>query len=205
MPWFRRRRGVNVGTYEAPDPIEPPPVERIVAEGVIIADSVVRLKLRNRVIVAALRDRENFRRAELVAQASKQLRALASNELETAERVRRRRDDRFVEGPLLDDPEFDEDGLRESRRRESVHRALAEALHLHAHDFAALEEVVEQARTQAWLEVGPVIAKRASDTAVRFIPDAHYETQRSERIAALIALDLADLAAERGYSLFGHA
>jgi hypothetical protein len=203
MPWFRRRRGVDVGTYEAPNPVEPPPVQQIVDEGLIIADSVVRLKLRNRVIVDALRDRENFTSAKLAAKAAKQLRSLAANERETAERVRSRRDDRDLADPFPEFSDYAESDLRESSRRERVHLALADALEERSHDAAVLENLVEQARTEAWKDVAEVIAQRASDTAVRYVPDSHYELQRAERIAALIALDLADLAAERGYALFG--
>ncbi len=203
MRRFRRAGRVDVGTYEAPAPVEPAPIDRIVDEGVLIAESLVRMKIRNRVIVDALRDRKDLKRAKLAARAAKHLLKLAANELATAERVRARRDDRDVSDPLQDDQGYDDDGLRESKRRETVHLALADGLTARAHDRAALRSLIEVARQEAWRDVAPVLESRATDAARVYLVDSRYAAERDDRIAAFIALDLAGLAAERGYSLHG--
>jgi hypothetical protein len=205
MRMFRRGRGVDVGTYVAPDPTPPVPIERIVDEGILIAENLVRMKLRNKVIVDSLRDRKDLKRAKLMVRASKQLLKLADNERATAERVRERRENADVSDPLQEYAGYDEDERIESKRRETVHRALADSLAERARDQKALRALIEGARGEAWRDVSAVLEQRATDTARVYIVDSRYAEERDERIAALIALDLAELAAERGFSLHGLA
>ena len=199
MRWFRRQSAVKLGTYKAPVPTDPPPVARIVEDGVLIAESLVVVTLRNQVIVDALRDKRDFDGAALAGVASRELERLADNEWETAERLRLRR-----EAPGIDDdwPEYSDtinDHRRESERRESVHRAMSAAFAGRADDRDILSSLVERSRTAAWEDIAAVLIDRA-----RFeepIRDADYESRRNERLGALIALDLSELAAERGVSL----
>ena len=196
MRWFRRRRGEWLGTYEPPEPRDPAPIEDVVNDGMLIADSVVRMTLRNRIIVDSLRDRRDLDRTALADAAAAELEALADNEWESAQRVRFRR-----EGVRLDDPFPDENTTEyriESERREKVHIAMSEAFAARATQRDILDALVERARLEAWDEVAPVLAERsAGERPV----DADYAAQRDERIAALLALDLTALAAERGVTL----
>lgn len=200
MRWFRRRRGVDVGTYEAPPRSEPAPVERVVEEGVLIGESVVRMTLRNRVIVDALRDRRDLDRASLAGVAAHELENLADHEWESAERIRFRRNNARIDDPLQEEG-LDPDERRESSRREKVHRAMSEAFAARAAEDEALLHLVERARTEAWDEVGPVLLARADAAAHDIVPDARYDQERADRIGALVALDLTGLAFERGVEL----
>jgi len=197
MRWFRRRRGGWLGTYEPPEPREPAPIEDVIDDGMLIAESVLRMTLRNRIIVDSLRDGRNLDRSALAAVAAAELEALADNEWESAQRVRFRR-----EGVRLDDPFPDENTdeyRRESERREKVHLAMSEAFAARAAQPDILESLVERARREAWDEVAPVIVERAATEEP--VADAVYAAERDERIAALLALDLTALAVERGVEL----
>ena len=197
MRWFRRRRGGWLGTYEPPEPREPAPIEDVIDDGMLIAESVLRMTLRNRIIVDSLRDGRNLDRSALAAVAAAELEALADNEWESAQRVRFRR-----EGVRLDDPFPDENTdeyRRESERREKVHLAMSEAFAARAAQPDILESLVERARREAWDEVAPVIVERAAMEEP--VADAVYVAERDERIAALLALDLTALAVERGIEL----
>jgi hypothetical protein len=197
--WRRsgRRSGVDLGTYVAPDPVEPAPVEQIVAEGALIGESVVRLALRNRVIVDALRDHRDLDTGALAAAAAREFERLADQEWESAERIRLRRSVRRSDPEALDDP----DRERESERRERVHRAMSDAFAARAADQPAVAAVVEKSRAEAWSEVGAVLLDRAGDRALVLDRDPAYGAERADRIGALLALDLTRLAQERGVDL----
>jgi len=201
MRWFRRRseRGsrLDLGRYVAPAPTEPAPVEQIVADGSLIGASVVRLALRNRVIVDVLRDRRDLDVAALASAAANEFELLADQEWESAERIRLRRGMRESD---LDVPD-DADRLRESERRESVHRAMSDAFAARAGDETTLAAIVEQARAEAWSEVAAVLVERAGDRALVLDRDPGYDAERADRLGALLALDLTRLALERGVDL----
>lgn len=198
MRWFRRQKWVELGTYEPPEPSDPAPIERVVDDGMLIAEAVIRMTLRNRVIVDALRDRRNLDREALSALAAAELEALADNEWESAERIRFRRDNKRVDDPLQDGLPTEAE-LRESRRREEVHRAMSEAFAARAKQRDILDAVVERARSEAWEEVAPVIVDRAGHPEPEV--DAGYAQELPERVATFLALDLMGLAAERGVEL----
>jgi hypothetical protein len=194
MRWLRTTRRVDLGKYEAPPEAAPVPIESIVADGVLISEAVVRMTLRNHVVVDALRERRDVDRTRLRALAAAEYDAFADHEWESAERLRMRRSMIRLDDPLqeygLTNPE-----RRESERREQVHRALSDAYADRTYDDAALDALVARAIAQAWLEVAPVLATRARSTVV--VEDADYARKRGERTAALMA-DLEALAAERG-------
>jgi hypothetical protein len=198
MRWIRRlgRRGLNLGTYVAPAPVAPAPVEQIVAEGALIGASVVRLTLRNRVIVDVLRDRRDLDVDRLAAAAAKELETLADQEWASAERIRLRRNvERAGAGGM--DPER----LAESLRRESVHRGMSDAFAKRAADPAVVGEIVERSRDEAWAEIAAVLSQRAGDWALVLERDPRYDQERAERLGVLVAVDLTELAQERGVQL----
>lgn len=200
MRIFRRRAlRLRLGTYEAPEPTEPPAVESIVEDGVLIGDSVVRMALRNRVIVNALRERADLDRDELASAAAAELEALADHEWESAQRIRFRRDSTTVDNPFPEDADEVDEHRRESERRERVHIAMSEAFAARAGQRDILDSLVERSRAEAWDEIAEVIVERAGHEET--VPDAEYATHRTERIGALLALDLSALAAERGVAL----
>lgn len=199
MRWFRRRSSVELGTYRAPEPVEPPSVDRIVDDGVLIAESLLVMTLRNQVIVDALRDRRDFDADALAALGARELQALADNERETAERLRLRREAIRVDSLWPEDAALIDERRRESQRREAVHRAMSAAFAVRAGDPGILSALVERSRAGAWDEIADVIVDRA--TAVAPQRDIRYEAHRDERMAALVALDLSELAVERAVPL----
>lgn len=200
MRWFRRKRGwVELGTYEPPEPTEPAAIESIVADGMLIAESLLRMTLRNHIIVDALRDGRDLNRDALAAAAAQELEALADQEWESAQRVRLRREAQRIDDPLQEDAEFADEYRRESQRRERVHFAMSDAFAARARERDVLDSLVERARVEAWEEIGPVIAARAMEEEPAV--DESYAAERAERVAALLALDLTALAAERGVEL----
>ncbi|MBG6053830.1 hypothetical protein IWX81_000220 [Salinibacterium sp. CAN_S4] len=199
MRLFRRRSSVELGTYKPPAPVEPPPIPRIVDDGVLIAESLLVMTLRNQVIVNVLRDRRDFDQESLFSMATKELETLADNEWETAERLRMRREHTSVDDPWLEDPDISGDHRRESQRREAVHRAMSDAFAARASDRDVLSALVERSRAGAWDEISTVLVDRAFQPEP--VRDADYQAHRGERLGALIALDLSELAAERGVSL----
>ena len=199
MRLFRRRSSVDLGIYKSPAPLKPPPIPRIVEDGMLIAESLMVMTLRNQLIVNVLRDKRDFDEESLFSLATRELESLADNEWETAERLRMRREHTSVDDPWLEDPDISGDHRRESQRREAVHRAMSDAFAARASDRDVLSALVERSRTGAWDEIATVLMDRATvDEPAR---DADYAAHRMERLAALLALDLSELAAERGVSL----
>jgi hypothetical protein len=201
MSWLRRRKRVDLGLgrYVAPAPVDPAPAERVAAEGVAIAEAVVRLGMRNRIIVDSLRDRRGFDTTALLTWAAAEFEALALRELEAAERIRQRSDWPTVGDPLVEDADEVDDERRELRWREAARRATAEAFRALAADERRLIDLVEQARIEAWHDVAGVIMERVDAASHR--EDADYAAERSNRMAELVALDLSALAIERGHPL----
>jgi hypothetical protein len=186
---FRRRRH-DVGTYEAPDESPEAPIDRVIEEGVLIAESSVRLMLRNRIVVGALRDRVDLDRDDLARAAAAALLEVADQEWESAQRLGFHPIDPF------EDPEYS----AERARRERLRRALSDALAARAEDADALAALVERARVEAWDEIGPYLETHLGEPVMR-LDDAHYARDRADRLATFIALDLTELAVERGAEL----
>ncbi len=198
MGWLRKRR-VNLGAYVAPEPVDPSPPERVAAEGVAIAEAVVRLGMRNRIVVDSLRDRLGFETAPLLAWAASEFETLAGREDEAADRIRERRDWSPVDSPLVEGADDIDAQRRDLQWREAARRATAAAFRATAGDQRRLIELVEQARIEAWQDVASVIMDRVD--AGGHAEDAHYAAERANRMAELVALDLSALAIERGEPL----
>jgi len=197
MGWRRRKR-VDLGAYIAPDPVDPSPPERVATEGVAIAEAVIRLGLHNRIVVDSLRDKRGFATEPLRLWAAAEFEQLATLEEAAADRLREQRD-WSAPDPLIEDSDTVDAVRRELRWREAARRATAAAFRERATDDQRLIELVEQARIEAWHDVATVIIDRA-DVAVHRA-DARYAAERSDRMAELIALDLTELANERGTPL----
>jgi hypothetical protein len=201
MRWFRRQR-LDLGTYVVPEPVAPAPVGQIVAEGALIGESVVRMALRNRVIVDALRDRRDLDVDRLAVLAAREFETLADQEWASAERIRLRRNVQSTEqGADAGDDGLDLARLQESLRRESVHRGLSDAFAARGVDGESVARVVERSRGEAWAEIAAVIEQRAGERALVLDRDARYDEERAERLHILIAVDLTALAHDYGVRL----
>jgi hypothetical protein len=187
----RLRRGrVDVGRYEAPEPTDPLPVEEIAEEGVLIAASAVRMAVKNRQIVRALRDRADYSEKAAVAAAREVFRALAREKREDVERlddiIEHTRDRPGRATHQADYREADADNLD---RREQVSDILADRLEELAADDDYLLGVVDAARNAAWDEIGASIEAKLARRPELEDPDA-YRAARARRLKELIAVDL---------------
>jgi hypothetical protein len=193
----RLRRGrVDVGTYEAPQPTEPLPVEEIAEEGVLIAASAVRMAVKNRQIVRALRDRADYSEKAAMKAAREVFRALAREKRDEVARL-----DDIIEtsrdrpGRALHQTDYRQGDAELLERREQVSDILADKLDELAEDDDYLRDIVVTARDAAWDEIGASI-----EAKLRRRPelDAHtreYQQQREARIRDLLSVDLALLEA----------
>lgn len=187
----RLRRGrVDVGRYEAPPPTDPVPVEEIAEEGLLIAASAVRMAVKNRQIVRALRDRDDYSEKAAVAAAREVFRALAREKREEVERL----DDIIEESKdrpgraqhQTDYRRADADNLD---RREQVSDILADRLDDLADDDRYLLGIVDAARNAAWDEIGSSIEAKLARRPELEDP-VTYRAQRERRIQQLLAVDL---------------
>jgi hypothetical protein len=188
----RIRRGrVDVGRYEAPEPTEPVPVEEIAEEGHLIAASAVRMAVKNRQIVRALRDRADYSEKEAVSAAREVFRQLAREKRDEVERL----DDiidRTKERPgrALHQTDYRKADATNLDRREQVSDILADRLDELAEDDAYLLSVVEAARNAAWDEIGSSIEAKLRRRPELEAHTREYKEQRDQRIRQLIKVDL---------------
>jgi hypothetical protein len=213
---------VDLGEFKAPPELPLAPIEQVVEEGHMIAASAVRMAVKNRLLVRALRDDREYDPDALVNAARLQFTELAEENEEAAERLEaeQRREARAAEGarkprrylggkPIVERPE--------QVRGPQVYRMLAESLRATAADDDELLGVVAAARDDAWDELGREVEARlgagddgparpprraelpASVTLDPAVPvDADYARERDQRMRALIDEDLAALAFQAG-------
>lgn len=182
---------MDVGTYEAPEPIEPPPVEDIAEEGVLIAASAVRMAVKNRQIVRALRDRADYSEKVAVSAAREVFRALAREKRDDVDRlddiIERSRD---RPGRALHQTDYRKADAELLERREQVSDILADRLDELSEDDAYLLEVVNAARSAAWDEIGASIEAKLARRPELEAHTREYRDQRARRIGELIKVDL---------------
>lgn len=187
---LRRRGRVDVGTYVAPEPIDPVPVEEIAEEGVLIAASAVRMAVKNRQIVRALRDRSDYSERVAVSAAREVFRALAREKRADVERL----DDIIEEtrdrpGRALHQTDYRKADAPHLERREQVSDILADRLDEISENDEYLLEVVDAARNAAWDEIGASIEAKLMRRPE--MEDAReYSADRARRIKQFKAVDL---------------
>jgi len=157
----------------------------------------VRLAVKNRMIVAALRDGLDYDHADYAAFATDRIVEVADHEESAATQLRRRID-------LAALPSDDADRI-EYERRALIRSELARALMAVTEDQEALRAIIDASRHAALDDVATTLGQRAvgpsASTDEHYLPGPDYETEKDDRVAALIVLDLALLAVERGTSL----
>ena len=181
---------MDVGTYVAPEPTVPPPVEEIAEEGVLIAASAVRMTVKNRQIVRALRDRADYSEKAAMAAAREVFRALAREKREDVERlddiIDRTRD---RPGRALHQTDYRKADAELLERREQVSDILADRLDELAEDDDFVRQTVDAARNSAWDEIGSSIIAQLMRRPE--LDDAEeYDRERARRIKQLVAVDL---------------
>lgn len=184
MALFHRPQRADVGYYETPPRAEIAPIQRVVDEGVLISTSAVRMAVKNRLIVSALRGHHNYDPTALAVAAAHEFTALARQNDQMAERL----DQRHGQEDAVDGAEDEE-----HTRRPLLLRQLALALRREATDREHLRDIVERAREDAWHEVGRAISSRLRSQGFNASGEPDYNRDRAERIRALITIDLAAL------------
>lgn len=165
----------------------------------MIAYSALRMAVKNRIIVDVLRDRLDFDPERLARFARTHLEALAEQEHATAIRLEHDPHRRKQQRDGLDGQPADP--LRgEKERRGHIIRLLADSLDRDLTDEEAIHGIVDAARLAAWDEIQGSITRQARAVAP-VDREPGYEEERTERIGAFVALDLAGLAHERGVAL----
>ena len=196
MNLFRRRSSVDLGRYEGPLAVPVAPVSVVIDEGVLIAKSAVRMAVKNRMIVAALRDGLSYDHAQFVAFAVERFSEFAAHEETSAERVRQRRNEQALSLRATSPSDLPQ----ESARREEIHTGLGSALRELADDLQALDAILSDARDDALGEI-TVHAVTASLDGGEVTVDEDYDQGKAERVAALLFIDLSELAVAQGTSL----
>lgn len=188
----RIRRGrVDVGTYEAPPPSEPLPVDEIAEEGVLIATSAVRMAVKNRQIVRALRDRHDFSEQAAMKATREVLRALAREKREEVARL-----DDIIEvarerpGRAQHQTDYRKGDAERLELREQVSDILADRLDELAEDDEFVRKIVVDARDAAWNEIGASIQAQLRRRPELEAHSREYREHRDERMRELIKVDL---------------
>jgi hypothetical protein len=199
----RTRRGrVDVGKYEAPEPVAPLPVEEIAEEGVLIAASAVRMAVKNRQIVRALRDHDDYSETAAMKAAREVFRQLAREKRDEADRL-----DDIIEyarerpGRALHQTDYRRGDAERLQRRERVSDILADRLDELAEDDDYLRGIVVAARDSAWDEIGASIQAQLSRRPELEAHTREYREHRDARLREFVNVDLAllDASAEPEY------
>ncbi len=175
-------------------------LDREIEEGVLLARYAVRMDVKNRIVVETIGDGDRFDADHAALQARGRLGVLQHEALESAARMADvARTVAHVEGRAVHEHDYRSYDRANLRRRRRVYRGVAERLAEIQSDDDAVAALVEQARNDAWGEIGAEIrrglAVRAAAPAP--LPPEERELQRQ----MLVAMDLTALAVERGVDL----
>lgn len=190
---FMKKNRRNVGEFVPPEPQPLAPLDDVINDALKIAYHGVRMAVKNHLIVNALRDGKPFDERELEEFARHEYHLLAIGSREAADRAA---EELESEAHAMDGRQYpggkpvvvDEDHLR----KPEVLRAVADAYEGEAVEPGALGILIDEAKAEAWAEIGAVVAARL--TQPRIEDDPEYLTFRDERLAHFIEEDLAQLA-----------
>jgi hypothetical protein len=181
--WGRRR--ADVGIYLDP-PIRPlAPIEAVIDDALAISLVAVRLAVKNRIIVLALRDHADFDEAALTQFTRFELLQQADENRDTAARL--------ASLPSASSDARQEHEVRRAHqaaidRRPDVHRALESELLLQADDEDKVAAILRGAQAEAAEELNREVRLRL--TRQRVNPDENYRAERQQRLNRLIEEDL---------------
>lgn len=200
MRWFRRKRTKFKPFDRAALPeVEPPTVDEMIDEGVMLAVSAGRMTLRNRFVVEALRGEEPYDDERAAAAAREVLYELMQQADETAELSAEDRESAAQrEGKAKHQHDYRRADTANLRRREKVYSAVALRLQELRDDPAYLSEFAVRARDEAWGDVAGAIEARLDREWPQIEVDAEYELARPERMRELFedlerAVEVAEL------------
>ena len=190
---FIKKKRRSVGEFVPPAPKPLAPLDDVIHDALKIAYHGVRMSVKNHLIVNALRDGKSFDENELHEFARHEYHLLAIGSREAADRAQQdldrnsgSMDGRVYPGgkPVV----VEED----QQRKPQILRAVADAYEYEAVEPAALGILIDEAKTEAWSEIGAVVSARLAQPRIE--EDPEYLTFRDERLAHFIDEDLAELA-----------
>lgn len=166
-------------------------VDRAVEEGMLIARSALTMEVKNRIIVSAVRDNQDFDAAETAHWVGLELATLAKEQAGYAERMNHLAQDvTRTDGSPRGNQEYGPRDYRLLTRRGLAYASLSNQLSGLVEDISFVASVVEDARGQAWSELGSAIGSKLDFGAMR-VADVDYETERESRLQAFLSIDLA--------------
>jgi hypothetical protein len=183
-----------------PEPLSPEEIDAAIADGLLIARFSAVLALKNRLIVAALRDDERFDPETAAGLAREVLETLAVEQLHNSEHasevIEDVQSDRGVARHQHDYKARDVDLLGARRR---VYEEVAASIRRDAQDEATVGRLVDDARTRAWEEISREIEARLDQVRVvsDLVVDDEYRRHRAERMRRVREFDLWELADSR--------
>ena len=191
MALFKKPRR-NVGEFVPPAPQPLAPLDDVIHDALKIAARGVRMAVKNHLIVNALRDGKSFDEQELEAFARNEYELLAADNRQMADRAEEqlakdadKMDGRVYPGgkPVVVEEEH--------QRKPVILRAVADAYENEAITPEALAKLIDEAKAEAWSEIGAVVAARLAQPRIE--DDPEYLTFRDERLAHFLDEDLAEL------------
>ncbi|MFB2556188.1 hypothetical protein [Herbiconiux liangxiaofengii] len=183
-----------------PEPLSADEIDAAIADGVLIARFSAVLALKNRLIVAALRDDRSFEASTAAAYAREVLEELAleqeHNSEHASEVIEEAQSDRGVARHQHDYKARDVDMLGARRR---VYEEVAQRIRRDSADDVAVALLVDDARTRAWEEISREIESRLDRVRVAadVVVDDDYRRHRAERMRRVREFDLWELADSR--------
>ncbi|WP_440710595.1 hypothetical protein [Herbiconiux sp. YIM B11900] len=190
-------RWLGTGEEIQAKPLPPHELEAAIADGLSIARFSVVLALKNRLIVAALRDDLPFDTATAAVMAREELEEIAREQdrnIEHAEDVSESVGSAHGAARHEHDYKARDLALLTARRR--VYEAVAAQSRADADDPERVAELVEDARLRAWEEISREVAARLDVTgaAEQVVVDERYLAEREGRMRRLREIDLWELA-----------
>ena len=186
MAWLRRsRRPKFLGSFVAPEAIPPASIDELVEEGELISAAAVRLAVKNLIITGSLRDELPFDEERYRAAVADELRALARERDDDADRIaedRARAAGRFGHAEHFHDYRSEDAVIL--RRREDYSRRLAVRLRELAGDEEFARETAARAQEAAWDEIASSVKARLTRAAT-IADEPDYVIERIDRLREL--------------------
>jgi hypothetical protein len=169
------------------------PIRHLVRDGMLLATAGVRMAIKNRIIVRALRDHEDFDETILIAEVQREFLSRVSETFEELERVSVARESaKALDGRPSHNTDYRRADLPTLKRRVKVLARLAEALSVASQDDELAGNLIGLARQSALDEIIDAASWRTSSN-VPALESARYLDGLEDRKIQLRA-DLGDLA-----------
>ncbi|HOA87004.1 MAG TPA: asparagine synthase [Microbacteriaceae bacterium] len=169
-----------------------------VFEGIHIAESAVRMALKNKILVESIGEGHDFDPAAFIDEARTVMLGLAQEANDGAARVAEQRKSAWgLHTKSRGTHDYRDRDTGNLRRRGREYKRVAKELERRAADEGELLRLIEQSREAAWEDVAANIASTLKLVAQRPDLDDDYEQMREARMEALRHVDLSDLAAQQ--------